>query len=255
MFPLKILIGKFGECGDQTQVRSPHQQPSLSADCARQLNCSRLFCLESQHQRDHLIQIIGQSIDEESSVINVYNEYLLDNEVPYQDIKDLKEKIAEDTYNICIPDLEIISKHSRVGFCLFTNRYTDEETQFDLHIILDPDLINKDTKMYCLYQDYPKELRCLCISLKDIIGHPIQREPLLASIFNELEFVINKANSQYIINAWINYCMHINGKIKFNYMDKIITGIFKGIDQNGNALILNNNQLIKYNGAIENLCN
>ena len=52
----------------------------------------------------------------------------------------------------------------RVGFCLVTNRYTDEETQFDLHIILDPDLINKDTKMYCLYQDYPKELKTIIYS-------------------------------------------------------------------------------------------
>jgi len=115
-------------------------------------------------QSDHLIQLIGKSIEEEPSIINAYNESLIDNEDPYQDIEDLKEKIALDSYNLCIPDLDILSKQLRAGFCLVTNRYTDEETQFDLHIILDPDLINKDTKMYCLYQDYPKELKTIIYS-------------------------------------------------------------------------------------------
>ena len=46
--------------------------------------------------------------------------------------------------------------------------------------------------------EYPEDLKNNVISLKEIIGKPIQRELLLAFILNELESIINQNDRQKI---------------------------------------------------------
>ena len=88
-------------------------------------------------------------------------------------------------------------------------------------------------------------------SLKIITSQIIQREPLLANIFNALDELINTNDENYIINEWIQNCAHINQKINFHYNNKMISGIFKTVNKNGQAVIQNDLKSINYNGAIE----
>ena len=100
-------------------------------------------------------------------------------------------------------------------------------------------------------EDFPVELANQVTSLNIIKGYPLQREPLLASILTELDKLIQQSNSNKIINEWMKHCCHINKKIKFKYKNTTIEGIFKNLNQSGQALIELNNELIIYNGAIQ----
>ena len=98
--------------------------------------------------------------------------------------------------------------------------------------------------------DFPDSIKNNSISLKQISGHPIQREPLLASIFNRLNTLIQNLDSIELTDLWMAYCMHKNLQVKFQYQNNTITGIFKGLNNNGQAIIDCNNETITYNGAI-----
>jgi len=98
--------------------------------------------------------------------------------------------------------------------------------------------------------DFPCELQGNSISLKEIKGHPIQREPLLASIFNELDLLIDSLNTSTIIESWMNNCSHKDEKVQFLNNQKLIKGVFKYINQKGQAVINYNNEYIEYDGAI-----
>ena len=100
------------------------------------------------------------------------------------------------------------------------------------------------------YVDFPLELQEKSISLKEIKGHPIQREPLLASIFNELDLLINTLDTSTLIASWMDYCSHKDAKVEFLNNNKSINGIFKCINQKGQAVINYNNEYIEYDGAI-----
>jgi len=97
---------------------------------------------------------------------------------------------------------------------------------------------------------YPEDLKNNVISLKEIIGKPIQRELLLAFILNELEAIINQNNRQKLISSWLEYCNHINKEIRFKLNNKIVEGIFVGINSLGQAEIKFNNEILEYNNPI-----
>ena len=99
-------------------------------------------------------------------------------------------------------------------------------------------------------EDFPKELQSHAISLKQILGHPVQREPLLAYIFNELNLLINNLDITLLKEQWMNSCYHKNTEICFNYNNQSAKGIFKHINDEGQAVINFNNKYIKYDGAI-----
>jgi len=99
--------------------------------------------------------------------------------------------------------------------------------------------------------DFPDNLKNKITSLKMIANKTIQREPLLANIFNELDKLISTNDDNYIINEWIKNCNHLNQEINFYYNNKLISGIFKSINNNGQAVIQNSFKSINYNGAIE----
>ena len=79
--------------------------------------------------------------------------------------------------------------------------------------------------------DFPEDLRENVTSLKEIKEIPIQREPLLASILNELDQLINNSDNNCLIEYWIKHCNHINKKVSFNLSNKKMQGIFKGINK------------------------
>ena len=98
--------------------------------------------------------------------------------------------------------------------------------------------------------DFPPELQKKSISLKEIKGYPIQREPLLASIFNALDFLIENIDASTIIEYWMNHCSHKDKKVEFINNQNSISGIFKNINQKGQAVINYNNKYIEYDGVI-----
>ena len=98
--------------------------------------------------------------------------------------------------------------------------------------------------------DFPLELQKKSISLKEIKGHPIQREPLLASIFNELDLLINTIDTPNLIASWMDSCNHKNIRVEFFNNKQPINGIFKYINEKGQAIINYNNENIHYDGAI-----
>ena len=100
------------------------------------------------------------------------------------------------------------------------------------------------------YEDFPDDLSELAISLKEIIGYPIQREPLLAFILNELNDLIVSNNTQVIINSWIQYCIHKNKQISFSQNGIEINGIFESINEFGQAVIKHDGKFVNYDGMI-----
>ena len=102
-----------------------------------------------------------------------------------------------------------------------------------------------------LSSEFPIELENNMISLQEILGRPIQREPLLAYIFNELDILISSLDSSSIISFWMDYCNHKNKEIQFMNNNKLVRGMFKYINDKGQAVVKYNNEYIAYDGAMQ----
>ena len=76
---------------------------------------------------------------------------------------------------------------------------------------------------------------------------------MLASILNELDQYINNPDDSYLIEYWIKHCNHINKKVSFNINKKKMQGIFKGINNKGQAIIKKGDETIIYNNPITTL--
>tara|TARA_B100000575_G_scaffold287537_1_gene286060 strand:- start:231 stop:1019 length:789 start_codon:yes stop_codon:yes gene_type:complete len=88
--------------------------------------------------------------------------------------------------------------------------------------------------------EFDSSLENIVTSLYIEKGSPIQRELIVAYILNELEKLIetlNHKNSKNIIDKWKKLCGHINKKVNFLYNKKPEIGIFKDINDNGEAII------------------
>ena len=68
--------------------------------------------------------------------------------------------------------------------------------------------------------DFPSDLQKKSISLKEIKGYPIQREPLLASIFNALDLLIENIDTSTIIEYWMNHCSHKDKNLQLDLRKK-----------------------------------
>jgi len=73
-------------------------------------------------------------------------------------------------------------------------------------------------------------------SLRLELGRPVQREPLLAFIFNHFEALLS-SNLTSIINEWESLCLHIDRMVKFHQSNQLINVKFLGLNQNGEANI------------------
>lgn len=101
--------------------------------------------------------------------------------------------------------------------------------------------------------DLRSDIKKNILSLKMISGHKIQRELLLANIFNELWNIINNYNTKKITAEWLKHCNHINHNVLFKHNKQKTEGLFKSINNNGQAIIEFKNKPLSYDGAIEYL--
>lgn len=136
---------------------------------------------------------------------------------------------------------DIMYHNKKIGGILLESKYNKKALILNVGIGLN---VNEDNI------DFPIDIQSNCTSLKEIKGHPIQREPLLAFILNELDILINNLDIKYLIKIWTKSCMHINSNITFKDGEKIVTGVFKHINEKGEAVILHNNNNIAYSGMI-----
>ena len=137
---------------------------------------------------------------------------------------------------------DIVYENKKISGILIETKKNNAKCLFNIGIGIN---VNEDL------DDFPNNLKNKITSLKIITSQIIQREPLLANIFNALDELINTNDENYIINEWIQNCAHINQKINFHYNNKMISGIFKTVNKNGQAVIQNDLKSINYNGAIE----
>ncbi len=83
----------------------------------------------------------------------------------------------------------------------------------------------------------------------EVSKHPHQRELIVAEFINSFELMLNKLSTEpnQIIEEWIDKCMHLNEKILFLQNEKILEGVFCGLDNNGFAKIEIDNKVKSYN--------
>ena len=136
---------------------------------------------------------------------------------------------------------DIMYNSKKLGGILIESKINKGKIIFNIGIGLN---VNEDN------YDFPDSLKQRCISLKEIKGHPIQREPLLAFILNELNQLIDNLDTTVLIEEWTQSCMHRNKQITFTKNQKRVTGVFKYINDTGQAVIKHNNNYINYDGAI-----
>tara|TARA_Y100000590_G_scaffold408304_1_gene499281 strand:- start:414 stop:1196 length:783 start_codon:yes stop_codon:yes gene_type:complete len=139
---------------------------------------------------------------------------------------------------------DIMYENKKVGGVLIESKLNNEKSIFNIGIG-----INVNESKF----DFPDTLKDNINSLKEIKGTPIQREPLLASILNELDRLINNLDRKELINYWIKSCNHINKEVSFIFENKNITGVFMGINDLGEALIKHNDKVIEYSNPIETI--
>lgn len=84
-------------------------------------------------------------------------------------------------------------------------------------------------------------------SLKLEIGENINRENMLAEILNIFEELFSELTNkpENILNDWRSKCKMIGDKISIFEDDKIISGIFYDIDENGYLMLKQNNSIEK----------
>ena len=83
----------------------------------------------------------------------------------------------------------------------------------------------------------------------EVSKHPHQRELIVAEFINSFELMLNKLSTEpnQIIKEWLDKCMHLNEKILFLQNEKILEGVFCGLDNNGFAKIEIDNKVKSYN--------
>ena len=83
----------------------------------------------------------------------------------------------------------------------------------------------------------------------EVSKHPHQRELLVAEFINSFEVFLNKLSTEptKIIEEWLDKCMHLNENILFLQNEKILEGVFCGLDDNGFAKIEIDNKVKSFN--------
>ena len=120
---------------------------------------------------------------------------------------------------------DIILNEKKVGGILIETKKVNTDTYVVLGIGLN---INQ--------QEISPDLKKIASSLRLESSKPVQREPLLAFILNEFEYLYNSDIANWA-NLWEEHCNHLNKEIRFHQNNKIIHGVFTSIDTNGNAII------------------
>ena len=97
--------------------------------------------------------------------------------------------------------------------------------------------------------EHDKSIQKNLTTMFEVSKHPHQRELIVAEFINSFELLLNKLSVEpyQIIEAWLDKCMHLNENILFLQNDKILEGVFCGLDDNGFAKIKVNNKVKSYN--------
>ncbi len=87
-------------------------------------------------------------------------------------------------------------------------------------------------------EELPEILRKNATSLMIESGTQFQLEILLANIINHFEQRFQNQDEVYLhILDWERRCAHLSQKVTFHSGNEIVTGIFKGLSSNGQAII------------------
>ena len=98
---------------------------------------------------------------------------------------------------------------------------------------------------------FERSIESKTCSIFSILNHSIQREALLAYIFNNFEALLNQELIE-IIKKWESLCNHINTFVKFHNFQNMIEAKFIGLNEKGEARIeIGNNEKIFNSGIIE----
>ena len=73
-------------------------------------------------------------------------------------------------------------------------------------------------------------------SIRLELGRTVQRESLLAFIFNHFENLLGN-NLSSIINEWESLCLHMDRMVKFHQSNQLMSVTFLGLNENGEANI------------------
>jgi len=75
------------------------------------------------------------------------------------------------------------------------------------------------------------------------------REKLLSEILISIDEYLLKSKDE-IIKLWLENCVHLNMEVQFHKNDEIICGIFKSINDNGNAMIGVDNKIKSFSSGV-----
>ena len=77
----------------------------------------------------------------------------------------------------------------------------------------------------------------------------LSRENLLSEIIISFNKYLLKDRNE-IIKLWLKNCVHVNMKVQFHNKNKIIEGVFKSVDSNGNALVNVDNNIESFSSGV-----
>ena len=100
--------------------------------------------------------------------------------------------------------------------------------------------------------EHDKSIQKNLTTMLEVSKHPHQRELIVAEFINSFELWLNtlSVTPNQIIEAWLEKCMHLNERILFLQNEKILEGVFCGLDDNGFAKIEIDNK-VKYFNSID----
>lgn len=100
--------------------------------------------------------------------------------------------------------------------------------------------------------DFPDELQNSATSLLIYGGKSLQREPILAGILNKFE-ALYVDNFDKVPRLWLKQCVHIKDTVTFHDGAQFHSGVFQGINENGQALIQADNSTSTYSAGVVEL--
>ena len=98
-------------------------------------------------------------------------------------------------------------------------------------------------------EEHPKDIQDYVSTMYNITNHAHQRELIVAEFLNSFERLMNHIpnDASKVIEAWNNYCMHMNESISFYDKGKLNKGTFIGLNNEGYAKIDINGKIEIFN--------
>ena len=150
------------------------------------------------------------------------------------------EKLVNINLSVKWPN-DIYFKNKKIGGILIESKIQNNKVIFNIGLGIN---VNENI------DDFPNEINNRVASIKSIIQYPIQRELLLANILNSIDSLIHKVDTYQLTKEWNEICINTDTEVLFNYKNKMEKGIFKRINNKGEAIIQYKNNFITYNGII-----